>query len=123
MMQLVLLLLIYHAPEYIFAHLEFIHFHTINDERYSALLSFYVIFKSSLNQILETSPRARIKEDRLSPFDIAPAMSFHSFIWGFVNRQVETFPIICESLEGKHILSVSCGDKHMVALTSKCSFL
>ena len=117
-MQLVLLLLIYHSPENLFAHLEYISFHTINDEKYSSLCLYHTIFRSSMQQLMDTVPKKKTRRNTLK----LPQVSYHTYIWGFVGDEVETYPTLCDSLENKQVLSIKCGDKHMIALTSKCKF-
>lgn len=110
--QLLLLLLIYRSPENFHAHLSFIRFHTNHDDDISSLNMYYMLFQTCVDMLLHTVPLKRVESPRMN----MNTLYFHSYIWGLVNNQIETFPVIVESLRGIQLMDVACGEKHIIAL-------
>jgi hypothetical protein len=120
-MQLVLLLLIHHSPKNFQAHLDLILFHSISDTNSASLWRFRTIFQSSVALLLDTEPHKSSLNTSTSSLTVPDSHLYRSYIWGLVGGQIESFPINCPSLDDQHIISIRCGQKHIIALTSKDS--
>src|SRR3990167_47984 len=120
---LLLLLLISHSPPNLYAQLAFTQFHTINDEEFSSLMIYYTYFKASIEQLMSTSSKKQSFSSVSASGVNVRSLTYHTYYFGLYNDEIENYPFLLSGLEKLQPISIFCGEKHIILLTSSFFFV